>query len=123
MLSNLRIDTDARKINNLPDGWTTIFLARISAFTPFLFLAVVGPEVCAHSECALGGEVQVVLFTAESFRVYDVYRGQNNSFGGGIAEIIFEGTHQIIEWTTSDECGCYRFLDTRIPPDDVLVAL
>lgn len=122
MFTNLRVDPEKRCINNLPEGLTTLFLARISELSSFLFLAIVGPEACSHSECELGDSTRVIFFTAENFRDYIVFHGQKYIQGGGTVSVDIDGK-KTISWTGIDECGRNEIFENRISPEDILVAL
>lgn len=126
MLRNLRVDPEKRQIDNLPERWTTLFLARTPSMGAFLFAAVICPkESC---ECSgqnphreLDGKVKLILFTAENTRSYDTWHGHKYLQGGGMIEIDRDGNGA--RWTTADECGRNEVFGHRIRAADVLVAL
>jgi len=125
MLSKLIVNPRTRTIDNLPDGWITLFLAKTSSVGGFLYVAVIGPkEACLSTReqpfRELAGAAKVVQFTAENFRVHDVVRGTKYSFGGGLAQTE-EQLAQAIMWTTPDECGRNEAFGERITLDNVIV--
>lgn len=126
MVSNLRVDPAAKKIENLPEGWVVLFLARISSMGALLFAAIICPEdaclgTTQHPHRELDGKAKLVLFTAENVRSYDIHHGHKYAQGGGMIEIDRDG--QGASWTTPDTCGRNEVFGHRIPLEDVLVAL
>ena len=127
MLQFLIANPPQKRIDNLPEGWVTLFMAKTAHAYPFLYVAIVGPrDTCAPEHgcqfCELGGEAKVIQFSLENVRVHDVHHGHKYIQGGGMVELD-KSTTGGISWTTADECGCNEFFGVRIPPEDVLVAL
>ncbi len=126
MLNNLRVDSAAKKVDNLPEEWAVLFLARTHSMGAFLFAAIISPkDACAstakHPNRELGGKAKLALFTAGNVRFYNIHHGHKYAQGGGMIEIDRAG--QCVRWTTPNACGRNEVFGHRISLEDVLIAL